>query len=99
MSNTLPVNLGKRFGDVSLLPENLKNQLNAFKVDELESNILAVLKDDLDGIGNIDEILVSLYKKTNKVEERKSVSSRLYKLTTRKRLEKVAGKKGVYRFV
>lgn len=97
--NEFPKNLGRRFGDISILPEALLEKLTTFKIDSLQSDILSVLNKDLDGIGSIDEIMIALYNKNEKIEDRRSVSSRLYKLTHKNKLEKVKGKKGVYRVI
>lgn len=88
--------VGKRLGNVAELPEELRTQLQATKIDELERQILEVLT-DLEGIANLDELLVGLYRKFGVIQERQYLSNKLYRMAKAGHLTSVRGKKGVYR--
>lgn len=87
--------VGKRLGNTSDLPEELKNQLQATKTDELERQILDVLS-GLEGVGNLDEVLVGLYRKYSVIQERQFLSNKLYRMAKTGHVKSVKGKKGVY---
>ncbi|MFZ0946154.1 MAG: hypothetical protein WB930_13880 [Syntrophobacteraceae bacterium] len=95
MSDPLLDKVGKRLGNLSDIPEELRKQLQATKTDEFERQILEVLS-DLEGIGNIDEILVGLYRRFGIVQQRAFLSNKLYRMTTSGHLRSVKGKRGVY---
>jgi hypothetical protein len=88
-------NIGKRLGDVSTLPPELTSQLQSIKLGEIESQILDVMN-GLDGYANLDEILVSLYRKFGKVYDRKYISHKLYRMVHSGVVISVKGRKGVY---
>lgn len=89
-------NVGKRIGDLQDLPEELKAQLQLSKLDALEEQILSVIKNRYDGVANIDEVLVGLFRDHNVVQKRVLVASRLYRMGKDKLLYPVPKKKGVY---
>ena len=88
--------IGKRLGNVSDLPEELRNQLQVTKVDKAERQILDVLS-SLEGIANIDEILVGLYRKFSIIKERDYLSNKLHRMAKAGHLINVKGKKGIYK--
>lgn len=88
--------IGKRVGNIADLPEELKSQLQITKADELERQIIDVLSSSLEGVGNLDEILVSLYRKFKVIQERGYISNKLYRMTKAGRIKSVRGKRGVY---
>jgi hypothetical protein len=90
--------VGKRLGNISALPEELRSQLQAAKTDELEDKILNVIN-KLDGVANIDEILVGLYKEYQTIQQRSYITNKLYRMIKAGLLIAVSGKKGVYRAV
>lgn len=98
MSDSLPENIGKRFGDLGDLPESLVQQIPAARVDDFERQILDVLKLQLDGFGTVDEILIGLYRLTGKVEDRGKLAGKLYRMVSRQpRLLKAHdGRRGLY---
>jgi hypothetical protein len=96
MSDELPADLGRRFGDISDLPDELKNQLQAARVGELEQEIIAVL-DELHSVANVDEILVGLYRRQDKIHTRQYIANKLYRMVASGQIESVPKKKGVYR--
>lgn len=95
--DALPHDLGRRLGDLSNLPDELKSQLQATKVGELDSNIIEVLEKQLDGVGNVDEILVGIYRKTGEIHKRQYISNKLYRMAQADMIVSVPKKKGVYR--
>lgn len=88
--------VGKRIGDLQDLPEELKAELQVSKLDVLEEQILSVIKNRYDGIANIDEVLVGLFRDHKVVQKRSTVGARLYRMGKDKLLFSVPKKKGVY---
>jgi hypothetical protein len=95
--DSLPRDLGRRLGDLSNLPDELKSQLQATKVGELDASIMDVLETQLDGVGNVDEILVGIYRKTGEIHKRQYISNKLYRMAQAGMIVSVPKKKGVYR--
>lgn len=92
----LPESLGRRVGDLDDLPESLLSQLQVGKVDELHERIIHSLK-LLDGVANLDEVLVALYRATGTVYKRPYLSNKMYRMAQAGAIESVPKKKGVYR--
>lgn len=89
--------VGRRLGDLSDLPEALRKQIQATKLDELEEQIIGVLDSLFDGIANVDEIIVGLYRKYGYVtEDRRQLANKLYRMQKSELVFSVAGRKGVY---
>lgn len=88
--------VGKRIGDLQDLPEELKAQLQLSKLDALDEQILSVIKNRYEGVANIDEILVGLFRDNHVVQKRPLVASRLYRMGKDKIIYPVPKKKGVY---
>lgn len=95
----LPENFGRRVGPLEDLPAKLRDQLQLGKVADLDQAIIDLVRDDLDGIANLDEILVGLYRKKGDVLERHFVSNKLYRMNKLGLIRSVQGKKGVYETV
>ena len=93
-----PKNLGKRLGDLKELPEELRKQLQGSKFLELEAEIIEIIE-ELEGMANIDEILVGYYKKFSKVKKRQFIAGILYRMCRDGLIYSVEGKKGVYKLV
>lgn len=89
--------IGKRYGDLSDLPEELKSQLNVGKSDELEEQIVWVMNNYYDGVANIDEILIALYRKFGVIQKRTFVVNKLYRMGQTGCVFSIKGKKGAYR--
>ena len=92
----LPDNFGRRVGAIEDLPAKLRDQLQLGKVADLDQAIINLIRDDLDGIANLDEILVGLYRKRGDVFERHFVSNKLYLMNKLGLIRSVQGRKGVY---
>lgn len=97
MDRDVPQNFGRRFGDLDDLPDELKAQLQAIKVGDVEQVIIDMLKDDFGGIANLDEILVGLYRRKHQVFDRQFISNKLYRMNKAGLIASVPKKKGVYR--
>lgn len=95
MNDEILKKIGRRIGPLSELPQELRDQLNAGKTDELEQDILEVLR-EFEGFANIDELLVGLYKRNGKVQERQFLANKLYRMTKAGHIKSVEGKRGVY---
>lgn len=98
MSEDLPKDLGKRLGDLSDLPEALRKQINAVKLDDLEEKIVSLLRETFGGVANVDELIVGLYRRFDYVtEDRRKLGSKLYRMQQSDLIESVPKRKGVYR--
>ena len=95
----LPDNFGRRVGNLDELPLKLREQLQLGKVADLDQAIINMIRDDLDGIANLDEVIVGLYRKKGEVFERHFVSNKLYRMNKAGLVRSVPGKKGVYESV
>lgn len=84
------------YGDISSLPSELIEQLSAARAEPYERELFAIVRtagQDID----LDRILIEIYRTTKRIDPRKLVMSRLYKMAQKGIIEAVAGKKGVYR--
>jgi hypothetical protein len=98
MSNDILEKVGKRLGDLSDLPEALRKQLNAGKMDDLEENIIKTMRQRYEGMATIDEIIVGLFRDFQYItEERRTLASKLYRMTRAGHLESVPKRKGVWK--
>lgn len=98
MEENIPKNLGKRFGNTSELPDSLKKLIPEINISGLDEQIYDVLKNDLEGIGTISEILVSLYRKYQVLDQdRLSITRPIYKLIKKGLVKREEKRKGVYK--
>ena len=97
MDEDLPPDLGRRIGNLDDLPETLRAQLQVGKIGELERRIIDIIQYVYDGVANVDEILVGLYRQTGEVHDRQPLANRLYRMGQAGHLKSVPRKKGVYR--
>jgi hypothetical protein len=81
-------------GDTASLPPELLKQLSATR-GNTDQDILSVIRADFGGTAAIDEILVSLYRKTGKFHERTPLYTRIYRMLNRGLLHPVPHRKGV----
>lgn len=77
------------------LPEKIKRELSFKKTDEFSDKIINVLY-SYNGIANIDEIIVGMYKTFNIIRSRKYYIGKLYKMTTNHLINSVGHHKGIY---
>lgn len=87
--------VGKRFGSLSDLPKELREQLQTSSMDELGEQILEVMK-SFEGIASIDEVLVGIYRKYGVIEKRPNLANKMYKMCKDEFLHSVSGRRGVY---
>jgi hypothetical protein len=96
--NTNLDDVGGRIGDISDLPEEIKEQLALAQVDEMEKRIIHTLETRYGGVANLDEIIVGLYRDFRYVsEDRRKLNNKLYRMSKRDLIESVPKKKGVYK--
>jgi hypothetical protein len=89
--------IGNRLGDLSDLPEEIKNQLVSVHSDEYEEQVLSVLKNLYGGIANVDELFVGMFRKYEiKDKDREYLARKLYRMTKSKTIFSVPKKKGIY---
>lgn len=97
MSDELPPNLGRRVGNLDDLPEKLRAQLQVGKMGDLERAIVALIREDYEGVANVDEVLVGLFRRTGEIYDRQPLANRLYRMGQAGHLISVPKRKGVYR--
>ena len=85
-----------RLGDLSDLPQALKDQLSQGRSDELEQTIVEIVRDKFGGTAAIDEIMVEVYRETKQLIERQPLSTKLYRMTRKQLLYSVPKRKGIY---
>ncbi len=88
--------IGSRFGNISDLPPELRDQLVSIQHDEFEQKILDVIADEYGGIATIDEIMVGLYRTYEEIHKRDALATKIYRMTRKELLFSVKGRKGVY---
>lgn len=98
MDIQLPPDLGTRFGNIDDLPDSLREQLAATRLDAMERDVLQLIRDEFSGVATVDEIWIGLYRKNSTVLERKKVAGKLYRMATAKPplLVSIEGKRGTY---
>lgn len=84
------------FGDLSDLPEEVVNQLNLSRVDELEQQMRDIVAAADGAEVGIDQIIIELYRRHKVVQERRFIMNKLYRMGQKGILNSVDGKKGVY---
>lgn len=96
MERPLPPDLGKRVGDLDDLPEALRRELQIGRMKESEQQIVDVIANAYDGVANVDEILVGLFRVSGNVHPRQFIANKLYRMAQAGHLVSVPKKKGVY---
>ncbi len=89
--------LGKRIGNIESLPKELTEQLKSYKVNDDERVVVAVIKEIYEGMATIDEILVGIYRRKGKVEDRAALARMIHRLVKSGNLEPVKQRKGAYK--
>lgn len=96
IENDLLKKVGRRIGDVSDLPEALRNQLNTARMDDLEEKIIKTIRNRFDGVASIDEIMVGLYRDFEYItEDRRFIANKVYRMTKAGHLQSVPKRKGI----
>ena len=83
-------------GDLSDLPEELMQQLNVTKVDELEQQLRDIVAAAEGREIGLDQILIELWRRHKVVGERRFVMNKLYRMAQKGTITSVEGKKGSY---
>ncbi len=81
--------------EIEGLPEELIQELSVSEGDKIDYVIIRSV-DECGGVASIDRILLSLYRKTNDVMKRSTLTSRIYRLVQKGQLYNVPNRKGVY---
>lgn len=92
---TMPVPTS--YGDLSDLPEALLKELSGLKADEIEQQLLNIVK-GAGGEIDLDTILIEYFRRHEEVQTRKFVQNKLWRMAQKYSVESVAGRKGVYVF-
>jgi hypothetical protein len=87
--------LPSRLGDLSDLPPEVRAELSNVEVDELEAQLLEVIK-SYEGTADLNQIIVGLFRKFGTVQKRRFVQQKLWRMTVDGTLYSVPKKKGVY---
>lgn len=82
-------------GDRSDLPPELLEQLNLPEPDDIEKNVLEIIK-EFGGKATLDQLLVFLFRKSGVVHNRNQLAGKLYRMTKKEMIFNVPKKKGVY---
>lgn len=96
---TLVANTGRDvidLTDLSGLPEELLKELSISNADVLERQIFAVLE-ALGGSGDLDQILVGLYRKFQVVQKRRFLQNKLWRMVRKNQIQKPSGARGIFR--
>ena len=88
LTSSLPADLG----NIHDLPPELLEELSVAKTDELEDQLVTVIRAYGDE-ASLDQILVGLYRKFKVTQKRRFLQNKLYRMET---VWGVPGKKGVY---
>jgi|ETNmetMinimDraft_33_1059910.scaffolds.fasta_scaffold117111_1 hypothetical protein len=86
----------KDIGDISDLPPELLNELSVVRTDELEDQILSIMHACEDGVVNIDQVLVGLYRNHGVIKERRFLQNKLYRMSKKAIVFPVPGERAVY---
>lgn len=98
MNDELLKNVGRRLGDLSDLPEALRKQIAATKLDDLEEKIIKTMRDRFEGIANVDEMIVGLYRDHEYItDDRRKLANKLYRMQQAGLIESIPKRKGVYK--
>ena len=85
----------KSLGDLSDLPDELLRELSVTKTDELEDQILIVMR-ACGGAANLDQVLVGLYRKFKVVQTRRYLQNKLYRMWKKELVHSVPGQRASY---
>ena len=83
-----------KLGDISDLPPDVVRELSVTR-NEADRQIITVIE-GLDGIATIDEILVGMYRRFDRVFKRRYLQMKIYRLCKKDLAWPVPKKKGVY---
>jgi|KBSMisStaDraftv2_1062788.scaffolds.fasta_scaffold03115_12 hypothetical protein len=78
-------------GDLSDLPEEVLQQLSGVRADDLETQILEVMRSCY-GAFTLDQILIDLYRKYGTVQKRRFLQNKIYRMCKKGLVCPVPGK-------
>ena len=81
--------------DYEKLPKAIKKELCFGHMDDLSEKIIDVLN-FYEGVANIDEIIVGMYRMFDVIKTRNYYVGKLYKMARNHLINNVKGKKGLY---
>lgn len=91
----LPVQLGRRLGGISNLPPQLQAMIR--KRHPLINDQIVDVVTALEGVCNIDEIIVNLFRMYGVViKDRRQIANRLYRMVSEGTIVRVNGHKGIF---
>lgn len=98
MTNDIMSKVGTRLGNIDDLPEELKKQIPEFALGGLDEQVYNVLKEELEGIASLSEIMIALYQRYKVVDKnRQEVTEAVYRLIRKRVAAGVKGRKAVYK--
>lgn len=97
MDNSLLAKVGTRLGNVDDLPENLRKQIPEFIIEGIDEQVYTVIKEDLEGIGSLSEIMIALFRRFKITDRsRTEITEVVYRLIRKKILTNIKGRKAIY---
>lgn len=97
MNDNILKKVGTRLGNIDDLPDELRKQIPEFTVDGIDEQVYRVLKENLDGIGSLSEIMISLYRRFNVSDKtRGEITDAIYRLIRKKMVKGIKGRKAIY---
>lgn len=88
----------KSLGDLSDIPAALLHELSVWKkTDELEEQILTVIRACDGGAANLDQVLVGLYRKFKTIHLRRFMQNKLYRMSKNNLISPVPGQRATYK--
>ncbi len=97
-SGTVSPSLNLLPSDLDGLPEELINELNLSDSDKQEFEILGSLE-KAGGVLTIDKLMIQLYRDTGKINNRKALAAKLYRMTQKNLIKSNPEKRGAYEIV
>lgn len=88
--------LSSDFGDLSDLPEDVLQQLNLSKMDELDQQLRDIVASANGGEVGINQIIIELWRRHKVSKGRTYIMNKLYRMAQKDTITSVEGKKGVY---
>jgi len=85
----------KALGDLSDLPGELLRELSIPKTDELDDQILTVMR-ACGGEAGLDQVLVGLYRKYKVVQTRRFIQNKMYRMSKKELIHQVPGQRAAY---
>lgn len=100
MNNDILAKVGTRLGNIEDLPEELRKQIPEFTIEGIDEQVYTVLKEDLEGIGSLSEIMVTLFRRFKISDKsRTEITDVIYRLIRKRMLVNIKGRKGIYALV